>query len=377
MREPGTPVAAGPDEDCLTDMVWAHADRFGDAISFRRRTEDSWQDVTAREFAAQVHAVAAGLIGSGLARGDRVGVAGLTGYPRSVVDFALWTAGCVAVPVPRTVSPPAITRAMSAVGARALVIDTGAAEPDGPPPQSAAACRVWRVTENLIDEDMMVNRVEDEVVHQRRYQVRADDPAVLTIRLGGDGQPVPAAGAELSHRDVLSRARSIVTRYSSLVGPGRSMLVHLPAAHPLTTVMSVSAVRTRTTLGYPHQAGDPIADMATFRPTVVVATPALLEAVRESARHKAQTEDRVRIFDAAEAVAVAYSRAVAGSGAPHSLRLKQLAATRFAYPKLRSALGGRCLAVICAGSPVALEPVHFFRGMGIAVHHEGITADRW
>jgi len=41
-------------EDNLTDMVWANAERFGDAVSFQRRVDGTWVDLTARDFAAQV-----------------------------------------------------------------------------------------------------------------------------------------------------------------------------------------------------------------------------------------------------------------------------------------------------------------------------------
>ena len=38
---------ARTDQESLTDMVWANAERFGDTVSFRRRVADSWLDVTA------------------------------------------------------------------------------------------------------------------------------------------------------------------------------------------------------------------------------------------------------------------------------------------------------------------------------------------
>ena len=67
MREfsvPATsPVAA---EENLTDMVWANAERFGNAVSFRRRVDGTWVDITARDFAAQVLAVAKGLVAAGV-----------------------------------------------------------------------------------------------------------------------------------------------------------------------------------------------------------------------------------------------------------------------------------------------------------------------
>src|ERR1700761_558579 len=60
------------DEENLTDMVWANAERFGDAVSFQRHVDGTWVDLTARDFAAHVLAVAKGLVAMGIQAGDRV-----------------------------------------------------------------------------------------------------------------------------------------------------------------------------------------------------------------------------------------------------------------------------------------------------------------
>ena len=69
MREFSVPAtAAVAPEENLTDMVWANAERFGNAVSFRRQVDGTWVDITARDFAAQVMAVAKGLIAAGAGR---------------------------------------------------------------------------------------------------------------------------------------------------------------------------------------------------------------------------------------------------------------------------------------------------------------------
>ena len=46
------------DQENLTDAVWANAERFAASVSFRRRSDGGWIDVTAKEFADEVTAVA-------------------------------------------------------------------------------------------------------------------------------------------------------------------------------------------------------------------------------------------------------------------------------------------------------------------------------
>jgi long-chain acyl-CoA synthetase len=379
VREPSAPaasiLAAHTGQECLTDMVWANADRFGEAISFRRRADHSWRDVTAREFTTQVLGVAKGLIEAGLEPGDRIAILCSTGYERSIVDFAIWTAGCVIVPVPVSASEPQIARMLSQARARAVVVDSGTRYTRllRTLHQAASVCRVWQIdtdreTRSTMDTLLEHGRaVDDEHAHGRRLGVAAGDPAVVLYPVGPRGRSAGPDRIELSHRDLLGEVRSMVGRYQRLVGPGSSMLVTLATGHPLARVMSLCAVYTRTTLGYSDPACDQLADLATFRPAVVVARSALLADVRDSARARALADDRVQVFDAAETVAAAYGRAMAGSGPSPALRLKHLVADRFVYPKLRATLGGRCVAVLCAG-PADPRRAHLFRGIGIAVH---------
>lgn len=332
------------DQENLTDMVWANAERFGDTVSFRRRVADSWLDVTAREFAGTVLGVAKGLIAAGLRPGERVGLWCANRFEWSVLEFAVWTAGCVTVPL--GVSWPASRVAGALSGARGVIVESDdQAVPDG--------ITAWRLDGELTE---LGAEVEDARVHARRLAVGAG--AVATVRHSGD-EPT-----ELTHGELLAEVRTGVARYPGLLGAGGSMLITVPLTHPVAGVMSLGCVYTRTTLA--HSAS--IADLITYRPTVVVADPGLLGQVYGAAKLKAHAEDRGRLFDAAEAVAVDYGRAIAGSGPTVALRGKHVLAGKFVYPKLRVSLGGRCLAVICVGGPLDERVEHFFLGIGIPVH---------
>ena len=292
----------------LTDMVFANAERFGDAVSFRRREADSWLDVTAREFAAEVLSVAKGLIAAGLSAGEAV-ASSCTGYEWAVAEFAVWIAG-------------------------------GSTEPAGSPARLVTPADLAALAERG-------RAVDDETAHARRLAVGAEHLATATQR----------------HGTLLAEVRAAVARHARLIGSGHSMLIGVPVTHELVRVLALCCVYTRTTVAV----GD-TGDLGAFRPTAVVAGPELLREAHDLARHKAHAEDRGRLFDAAEAVAVAYARALDGFGPSLALRGKHVAASRFVYPKVRAALGGRCTAVLCAGEPVDERLRQFFRGIGIAVH---------
>src|SRR5205823_3088585 len=108
----------------MSDVVWANAERFSDVVSFRRQVDGTWLDVTAKEFAAQVLAIAKGLVKAGIGRGDRVGLMSKTRYEWNLIDFAIWAAGGVTVPIYETSSPEQVRWILSDSGAKAVFVET-------------------------------------------------------------------------------------------------------------------------------------------------------------------------------------------------------------------------------------------------------------
>src|SRR3712207_1651290 len=127
VRELSVPPTAtvGPD-DALTDMVTRNATEHPDTVGLRVQRNGRWEDVTYAEFAAQVAGVAKGLIAGGVQPGDRVGLLARTRYEWTVLDYAIWTAGAVVVPIYETSSPDQIAWIVSDSGARALVVESSA-----------------------------------------------------------------------------------------------------------------------------------------------------------------------------------------------------------------------------------------------------------
>ena len=119
MREYSAPASRPvAEEENLADVVWANAERFRDVVSFRRQVDGSWLDVTAREFAAEVLGVAKGLLRAGIGKGDRVGLMSKTRYEWTLIDFAIWAAGGVTVPIYDTSS----AERPNSSGTRSLVL---------------------------------------------------------------------------------------------------------------------------------------------------------------------------------------------------------------------------------------------------------------
>jgi long-chain acyl-CoA synthetase len=353
-------------EENLTDMVWANADRFGDAVSFRRQVDGSWVDVTARDFAAHVLAVAKGLIAAGLRPGDRVAVLSKTRYEWSLFDFAILTAGCVTVPIYETSSADQVAWILSDSGARAVVLETAAHREivDSVVDRLSEVSWIWQIDGDAraVDELTALGaQVDDDETHEIRRAVRADDLATLVYTSGTTGRP---KGVELTHRNMLAEVRADIAAFPDLMRAGNSMLVFLPMAHVFARTISICCVYARTTLGHLPDVKTLVRDLGTFRPTFIVAVPRVFEKVYNSAKQNAHDSGKGRIFDAAEALAIEYSKT---SRPGITLHAKHLVADKLVYAKLRAALGGRCEAAISGSAPLGDRLAHFFRGIGVPV----------
>src|SRR5918911_4556025 len=88
-----------------------------------RRRGPGVRDVTYKEFGTQVDGVAKGLIAAGVAPGDRVALQAKTRYEWTVLDFAVWTAGGVVVPIYETSSADQVAWILSDSGAKVAIVE--------------------------------------------------------------------------------------------------------------------------------------------------------------------------------------------------------------------------------------------------------------
>jgi long-chain acyl-CoA synthetase len=369
----GTPPVHVSAEENLTDMVTANAERFAHAVSFRRLVDGSWLDVTARDFAAHVRAVARGLIGVGFEPGDRIALLCTTRYEWSLLEFACWTAGCVTVPIDSSAPAEQIERVMSETRAKALVVDSGAHRRlvARVVDRLADLGWVWQLDDDedgsggapAIDELTALGaNVDDAEVDRRRLAVRADELASIVPTAGVTGQ---AKGVRLTHRNLLAQARGCLAAAPQLLRPGHSTLLFGAMTQPHLRAAALACVYGRTTLGHLPDDNSLTTDLGTFRPTFLVTVPRILERVFGVLAGRAHSDGNGRVFDIAADVAVRHSQDRMNGV---SLRLAHLAATRLVYPRVRGALGGRCIGVLCAGGQLDRRLTHFFRGAGVPVY---------
>ncbi|HEY6422647.1 MAG TPA: long-chain fatty acid--CoA ligase [Pseudonocardiaceae bacterium] len=372
MREfavPATTTVA--DEENLTDVVWANAERFAGSVSFRRRVDGSWTDITAKDFADQVIAAAKGLIASGIDPGDRIALLSKTRYEWTLLDYAIWAAGGSTVPIYETSSPEQVEWILSDSGAKAVIVETPAhrevvqvlVDRLGEP------AMVWQIepaaSGGAIDELTALGAaISDDAVRKRAATVRAQDMATLIYTSGTTGRP---KGCEITHGNLLAQTRSASAEFPGLMQHGNSVLLFLPLAHVFARIIQCCSVYARITLGHTPDVKNLVAELAEFRPTFVLAVPRVFEKVYNAAKQRAHADGKGFIFDAADTTAVEWSRAQDIGGAGMVLWAKHALFDQLVYAKLRAVLGGRCIAAVSGGAPLGTRLGHFFRGIGVPV----------
>ena len=374
MREFSTPMSvAVPATGNLTDDVVRNAAEAPDAVVFGRRLpgSDEWSDVTAAEFLGQVRGVAKGLVASGVAPGDRVALISRTRYEWTLIDYAIWFAGAVGVPVYETSAAAQVGHILRDSGACAVVAE-------GPRHLSRIAevradlqelRHVWSIEDNAVDVLTRLGAdIADDELEARRTTATPLDLATIIYTSGTTGSP---KGCMLTHGNFMTELGVAVDELDELFAPdgddGASTLLFLPLAHVFARVIQVGAVKARVRLGHSADVKNLVRDLGQFRPTFVLAVPRVFEKVFNTASQNATAEGRGRLFDRAAEVAIAWSRGHERGKPSVAVRAQHAAFSRLVYGRFRAALGGRCGYAVSGGAPLGERLGHFYRGIGLVV----------
>ncbi len=351
----------------LVDMLHATVQAAPTRALFARRSASGFQDVAAQDFAGAVRALAKGFIAAGVAAGDRVGIMSKTRYEWTLVDFALWAAGAVSVPIYETSSPAQVAWILGDSEAVGCVVESRghATRLTGVRDGLPALREVWQIEDGSLDVLAAGGGdVPDSELESRRAALTPDSLATLIYTSGTTGRP---KGCMLTHGNFLAECSSAVQMLPELFEPDdASTLLFLPLAHVFGRMIQVAVIMRGVRLAH----SDParlVKDLAAFSPTFVLSVPQVFEKIYETARRKAVADGRGRIFDLASATATRYSIALDAGGPGLLLRAQHAVFDRLVYTRLRAAFGGRADWAVSGGAPLGARLGHFFRGIGVTV----------
>ncbi|MCK9922344.1 long-chain fatty acid--CoA ligase [Frankia sp. AgPm24] len=385
MREyTSAPAVSIADDATLTDAVLRNAGRDPDHVLLRRKDGDRFIPITQARFRDAMHATARGLVARGVTPGDRVGILSRSRYEWTVLDYAIWAAGAVTVPIYETSSPDQIEWILADAGVEVLVVEDAElagrvasiradvpalrevlvieAEPSATSTDDSAGSSSAAGALAILAEAGAA--VDEGQLTAARATQNADSLATIIYTSGTTARP---KGCEITHRALLFIADDTVAMLPSMFTQHSSTLLFLPLAHVFARMLQVGVVQGAFELSYSPDTRDLLADLAHTRPTFLLAVPRVFEKVHAGARTKAHGEGRGRIFDAAEQTAVDYSESLDHGGPGLGLKLRHRVFDKLVYGKLRAALGGRARIAVSGGAPLSPRLGHFYRGIGFIV----------
>src|SRR5918995_1411982 len=347
----------------------ATVERLDDDVAIR--TADDAVTVTWDELRRRVRAIAGGLAGLGVSKGDTVALM-LNNRPEFIpVDLAAVSLGAVPFSIYQTAAPEQIEYVISDAGARVIVVE------------SSFLALIEEIKQNLPELDHVVVVDADGGTATLTGLESADpdfDPTPIADAIEPDdlltliytsGTTGPPKGVQLTHRNLLSLVSS-VEDVIELPKRGSKVVSWLPAAHiaergahyylPVTRGVEV------TICPDPRKI---VEFLPQVRPTWFFAVPRIFEKLKSGLEAKLDRVPGEAGKEARKAIEAATQKVrleSAGEEVPDQLATAVAQADEQMFSQLRHQLGlDEVVAINVGAAPTPLEVLEFFHALGIEV----------
>jgi long-chain acyl-CoA synthetase len=363
------PLVVSAETENITDLLEVRAAKTPNLALFSfEKSAGQWADITAKDFRAKVIALSKGLVAVGIQPGQAVAIMSRTRYEWTLIDFAIWYAGAVSVPIYESSAPSQMEWILSDSDAVALFVENE--EHLGRFEQIKAGAplvrKVWEIESDAIEQLIKVGReITDDAIEAKRKSAKLRDLATIIYTSGTTGKP---KGCELTHRGFVELSKNATLELPQVVAEGASTLLFLPLAHVFARFIEVLCIHGGVKVGHQPDSKNVGPAMASFHPTFLLAVPRVFEKVYNSAEQKAEAGGKGKIFRTAAYAAIAYSKALDTPNGPSLIqKLRHALFDILVYKKLRAAMGGQVKYAVSGGAPLGARLGHFYRAIGLIV----------
>ena len=365
--------------DTLARMFWDRVERSGDRPAQQFKHGADWKTITWREVGDVVREVALGLLALGRDKGDAVALLSASRTEWVQSDFAIFSAGCVTVPVYPTYPPDLIAYVVNDSGARTIIVEdpvqlakvleardrmpaleqivviTGydAAQPP-------KMVMTWETLRRLGRDSVNAHQP---TLAERVASTSSTDLATIVYTSGTTGPP---KGVMQTHGNHVAAVNA--SKQATPVEEGWVHLLFLPLAHSFARLESFLGVAHGLTTAFAENLDKVGENLKETRPHFICSVPRVFEKVYAKilAGVEAGSPAKKKIFNWAVSVGRDVSRhQQRGQPVPMGLELKRKVADKLVFAKLHAALGGRLQWAVSGGAPLARDIAEFFHAAGI------------
>jgi long-chain acyl-CoA synthetase len=365
--------------DTLARMFWDRVERSGDRPAQQFKHGADWKTITWREVGDVVREVALGLLALGRGKGDAVALLSASRAEWVQSDFAIFSAGCVTVPVYPTYPPDLIAYVVNDSGARTIIVEdpvqlakvleardrmpaleqivviTGydAAQPP-------KMVMTWETLRRLGRDSVSAHQ---STLAERVASTSSSDLATIVYTSGTTGPP---KGVMQTHGNHVAAVNA--SKQATPVEEGWVHLLFLPLAHSFARLESFLGVAHGLTTAFAENLDKVGENLKETRPHFICSVPRVFEKVYAKilAGVEAGSPAKKKIFNWAVSVGRDVSRhQQRGQPVPMGLELKRKVADKLVFAKLHAALGGRLQWAVSGGAPLARDIAEFFHAAGI------------
>jgi len=365
--------------DTLARLFWERVDRSADRPAQSFKQGAAWQTLTWREVGNIVREVALGLIALGRQKGERVALLSASRAEWVQADFAIFSAGCVTVPVYPTYPPDLIAYVVNDSEAKTLIVEDAAQLAkalegrDSMPgleqivviagydaPQPPKMVMTW---ETLRRRGRDGEAAQQSTLAERVATTRPEDLATVVYTSGTTGPP---KGVMQTHGNHIAAVNA--SKQATPVAEAWVHLLFLPLAHSFARLESFLGVAHGLTTAFAESLDKVGDNLKETRPHFICSVPRVFEKVyaRILAGVEAGSPAKRAIFRWALGVGREVSRyQQRGQPTPAALELRRRIAHALVFGKLHAALGGRLQWAVSGGAPLARDIAEFFHAAGI------------
>ncbi|HKW91645.1 MAG TPA: AMP-binding protein [Methylomirabilota bacterium] len=372
----------GTDHGTFPGRLAERAARRGGAIALREKKYGIWQEITWREYAAHVRAVALGLEHLGLRRGDTVAVISGNRPAWLYVELAAQSIGAIPLGIFVDALPDQVRRVLTHSEAR-VVLAEDQEQADKVVGVREALPRLERI---VVDDTRGLEAYRDSMLvtldeveargreidarepgryESRLAERRSDDVALLSYTSGTTGI---AKAAMISHANLLAMAAGVTA--VDPVREGDEIVSFLPFAWVGEQLISVAmAVHVGATVSFPEEPETVRADLREIGPHLMIAPPRFWEAMCSEYQVKIADSGFVKRLATRAALALGERATVSENDRvrPGAMaRAQRALAGLLAFRALLDKLGlARMRRAYTGGAPLGPEIFGFFRSIGL------------